>query len=164
MRVKIALGLVTALAFAPDVAAKGSAHHWETSPHHLSALVGTTYTKECDNAFTLGIDYEYRLNDFLGVGFVAEYAFEDLDAYTYLLVADLHITNNFIAQIGPGVEFHGSHKMEVARLGFLYEFETSGFTISPQLHYDYHRNHKSAVVAGLAIGMSFLCSHNKVCT
>jgi len=37
----------------------------------------------------------------------------------------------------------------------LYEFETSGFTISPQLHYDYHRNHKSAVVAGLAIGMSF---------
>lgn len=164
MRVKIALGLVTALAFAPDVAAKGSAHHWETSPHHLSALVGTTYTKECGNAFTLGIDYEYRLNDFLGVGFVAEYAFEDLDAYTYLLVADLHITNNFIAQIGPGVEFHGSHKMEVARLGFLYEFETSGFTISPQLHYDYHRNHKSAVVAGLAIGMSFLCSHNKVCT
>ena len=124
MRIRIALGLVTALAFAPDVAAKGSAHHWETSPHHLSALVGTTYTKECGNAFTLGIDYEYRLNDFLGVGFVAEYAFEDLDAYTYLLVADLHITNNFIAQIGPGVEFHGSHKMEVARLGFLYEFET----------------------------------------
>ncbi|MEC8785071.1 MAG: hypothetical protein VXX33_00870, partial [Pseudomonadota bacterium] len=106
-------------------------------------------------AFTLGIDYEYRVSDFLGVGFVAEYAFEDLDAYTYLLVADLHITNNFIAQIGPGVEFHGSHKMEVARLGFLYEFEVSGVTISPQLHYDYHRNHKSAVVAGLAIGMSF---------
>ena len=159
MRVKIALGMVTAMAFAPLVtakgAAKGNAHHWETSPHHLSALVGTTYTKECGNAFTLGIDYEYRLSDFLGVGFVAEYAFEDLDAYTYLLVADLHITNNFIAQIGPGVEFHGSHKMEVARLGFLYEFEMSGFTISPQLHYDYHRNHKSAVVAGLAIGMSF---------
>lgn len=155
MRVQIALGLVAALVFAPVVAAKGNAHHWETSPHHLSALVGTTYTKECGNAFTLGIDYEYRVSDFLVVGFVAEYAFEDLDAYTYLLVADLHITNNFIAQIGPGVEFHGSHKMEVARLGFLYEFEVSGVTISPQLHYDYHRNHKSAVVAGLAIGMSF---------
>ncbi|MHC6647651.1 hypothetical protein ACYTPF_13845 [Alteromonas sp. HB246098] len=152
MRVKIALGMVTAMAFAPLVTAKGAA---KGNAHHLSALVGTTYTKECGNAFTLGIDYEYRLSDFLGVGFVAEYAFEDLDAYTYLLVADLHITNNFIAQIGPGVEFHGSHKMEVARLGFLYEFEVSGFTISPQLHYDYHRNHKSAVVAGLAIGMSF---------
>ena len=155
MRVQIALGLVAALVFAPVVVAKGNAHHWETSPHHLSALVGTTYTKECGNAFTLGIDYEYRVSDFLGVGFVAEYAFEDLDAYTYLLVADLHITNNFIAQIVPGVEFHGSHKMEVARLGFLYEFEVLGVTISPQLHYDYHRNNKSAVVAGLAIGMSF---------
>ena len=127
MRVQIALGLVAALVFAPVVVAKGNAHHWETSPHHLSALVGTTYTKECGNAFTLGIDYEYRVSDFLGVGFVAEYAFEDLDAYTYLLVADLHITNNFIAQIGPGVEFHGSHKMEVARLGFLYEVVTVKF-------------------------------------
>ena len=124
MRVQIALGLVAALVFAPIVVAKGNAHHWETSPHHLSALVGTTYTKECGNAFTLGIDYEYRVSDFLGVGFVAEYAFEDLDAYTYLLVADLHITNNFIAQIGPGVELHGSHKMEVARLGFLYSIIT----------------------------------------
>ena len=72
MRYQIALGLVTALAFAPVVAAKGSAHHWETSPHHLSTLVGTTYTKECGNAFTIGIDYEYRVSDFLGVGFVAQ--------------------------------------------------------------------------------------------
>ncbi|CAD5272264.1 conserved exported hypothetical protein [Alteromonas sp. 38] len=155
MRAQIAIGLITTLAFAPSVAAKGKAHHWQTSPHHFSALVGTTYTKECGNAFTVGIDYEYRVTDFLGLGFVAEYAFEDLDAYTYLLVADLHITTNFIAQIGPGVEFHGSHKMEVVRLGFLYEFEVSGVSVSPQLHYDYHRNHKSAVVAGIAIGMSF---------
>lgn len=159
MRVKMTLSMVTALALSFIVAAKGAAtgnaHHWETSPHHLSALVGTTYTKECGNAFTLGIDYEYRFSDFLGVGLVAEYASGDLDAYTYLLVADLHITNSFIAQVGPGVEFHSGHKMEVARIGLLYEFEVSGFTVSPQLHYDYHRNHKSAVVAGLAVGMSF---------
>ena len=155
MRVYLATVLLGASAYASGVGAKENAHHWQSTPHHLSALVGTTYTKECDNAFTLGIDYEYRLNDFLGVGFVAEYAYVDLDAYTYLLVADLHITNHFIAQIGPGLEFHGSHKMEVARLGLLYEFEMAGITVSPQLHYDYHRNHKSAVVAGLAIGMSF---------
>ena len=155
MRVYLATVLLGASAYASGVGAKGNAHHWQSTPHHLSALVGATYTKECGNAFTLGSAYEYRLNDFLGVGFVAEYAYEDLDAYTYLLVADLHITNHFIAQIGPGLEFHGSHKMEVARLGLLYEFEMAGFTVSPQLHYDYHRNHKSAVVAGLAIGMSF---------
>ena len=155
MRVYLATVLLGASVYASGVGAKGNAHHWQSTPHHLSALVGTTYTKECGNAFTLGIDYEYRLNNFLGVGFVAEYAYEDLVAYTYLLVADLHITNHFIAQIGPGLEFHGSHKMEVARLGLLYEFEMAGFTVSPQLHYDYHQNHKSAVVAGLAIGMSF---------
>lgn len=156
MRIKSFMVFMLAMTFAHHVAAKGTAlHHWQTSPHHLSALIGTTYTKECGNAFTLGFDYEYRLSDFLGVGMVAEYAADDLDAYTYLLVADLHVTHNFIVQVGPGVEFHGSHKMEVGRLGMLYEFEWAGFTVSPQLHYDYHRNHKSAVVAGLAIGISF---------
>ena len=133
MRVYLATVLLGASVYASGVGAKENAHHWQSTPHHLSALVGTTYTKECGNAFTLGIDYEYRLNNFLGVGFVAEYAYEDLVAYTYLLVADLHITNHFIAQIGPGLEFHGSHKMEVARLGLLYEFEMAGFTVSPQL-------------------------------
>ncbi|CAI4156726.1 hypothetical protein ALT1644_210056 [Alteromonas macleodii] len=54
MRVQIALGLVAALVLAPVVVAKGNAHHWETSPHRLSALVGTTYTKNWGNAFTLG--------------------------------------------------------------------------------------------------------------
>lgn len=155
MQIQGALGLIFALAMTPIAAAKNNVHHWQTSPHHLSVLLGTTYTQESRHAFTLGVDYEYRVSDFLGVGFVAEYAFEDLDAYTYLLVADLHITNHFIAQIGPGIEFHGSHKIEVARLGLLYEFEVAGLTLSPQLHYDYHSNNKDAVVAGLAIGMSF---------
>ena len=147
-----------ALACATSAAAlaKDNAHHyWQSSPHHLSALTGTTYTDEHGHAFTFGIDYEYRINDFLGVGVVAEYAFEDLDAYTYLLVADLHITPNFIAQVGPGIEFHGGDKIEVGRLGLLYEFEIGDFTLSPQLHYDYHHNHDDAVVAGVAFGFSF---------
>lgn len=43
----------------------------------------------------------------------------------------------------------------MARLGLLYEFEISGFTLSPQLHYDYHHNHDDAIVAGIAIGIAF---------
>lgn len=143
--------------FVPNSVSANNAghHHWQSSPHHLSALTGTTYTDEHGHAFTFGIDYEYRINDFLGVGVVAEYAFEDLDAYTYLLVADLHITPKFIAQVGPGVEFHGGDKIAVGRLGLLYEFEINNFTVSPQLHYDYHHDHEDAVVAGVAVGFSF---------
>ena len=95
MQLRKAIVLFAVLTLSPFTYATDAGHHWQTTPHHLSALVGTTYTKECGNAFTLGIDYEYRMSDFLGVGFVAEYAYEDLDAYTYLLVADLHITNNY---------------------------------------------------------------------
>lgn len=156
MRVAEVICLIAAMTFCYKSVAKDNVHaHWQDAPHHLSTLVGTTYTKACGNAFTLGIDYEYRVNQVLGLGVVAEYAFGDLDAPTYLLVADLHITDKFIAQIGPGFEIHNGKKMEVARVGLLYEFEFSGITVSPQLHYDYHRNHKSAVVAGLALGIGF---------
>lgn len=156
MQAFIIVGLIATLTFTGSVKAKDNAHHsWQETPHHLSALMATTYTKACGNAFTLGIDYEYRLTDFLGVGVVAEYAYEDLDAYTYLIVADLHISDSLIVQVGPGVELHGNHKMEVGRIGVLYEFHIAGITVSPQLHYDYHRNHKSAVVAGVAMGVSF---------
>ena len=130
-------------------------HHWQQSPHHLSLLVATTNTDEHGDAFTLGVDYEYRVNDFLGIGLVAEYAFGDIEAFTYLAVADLHITNNFIAQVGPGVEFFDGEEIPVARVGLLYEFELSGLTLSPQLHYDYHHDHDDAIVAGLAIGIAF---------
>lgn len=130
-------------------------HHWQQSPHHLSLLVATTNTDEHGDAFTLGVDYEYRVNDFLGIGLVAEYAFGDIEAFTYLAVADLHITNNFIAQVGPGVEFFDGEEIPVARVGLLYEFELSGFTLSPQLHYDYHHDHDDAIVAGLAFGIAF---------
>jgi hypothetical protein len=130
-------------------------HHWQQSPHHLSLLVATTNTDEHGDAFTLGVDYEYRVNDFLGIGLVAEYAFGDIEAFTYLAVADLHITNNFIAQVGPGVEFFDGEEIPVARVGLLYEFELSGLTLSPQLHYDYHHDHDDAIVAGLAFGIAF---------
>ena len=134
---------------------KATPHDWHDSPHHVSVLLASTDVDEAGSAFTVGFDYEYRVSDFLGLGVVAEYAFEDIDAYTYLLVADLHITNSFIAQIGPGIEFHGGDKIEVARLGLLYEFELSGLTLSPQLHYDYHKDHADAIVTGVAIGFAF---------
>ncbi|CAA0273772.1 exported hypothetical protein [Alteromonas infernus] len=45
MRVYLATVLLGASAYASGVGAKGNAHHWQSTPHHLSALVGTTYTK-----------------------------------------------------------------------------------------------------------------------
>lgn len=106
--------------------------------HHLSVISGATYVEEADEtAYTLGIDYEYRASELLGIGFVAERAFGDVDATTLLAVADFHFTEGLAVQIGPGIEFAEGEEFAVGRAGVLYEFELGGgFTISPQAHYD----------------------------
>lgn len=125
-------------------------------PHHLSVIVGNTDLDNEGSGFTLGIDYEYRVNDVLGLGVVAEYARGDLEAWTYLLVADIHITNQWILQIGPGTEYTDKHDLFVARFGTLYEFEfEGGWTLAPQIHYDYHDGGDDAIVYGVALGMAF---------
>jgi len=35
-----------------------------------------------------------------------------------------------------------------------YDFHLEGFTLSPQLPWNYHENHHNAVVTGIALGFS----------
>ena len=128
-------------------------HDWSHQPHHFSTILGSTIDDE-ESAPTLGLDYEYRTNDIVGLGVVAEYAFEDIDATTLLGVADIHLTDEFVVQTGPGIEFIDDEEEAVYRLGMLYEFEEGGWTVSPQIHYDWTSG-EDAVIIGLAFGLCF---------
>ena len=133
--------------------------HWEEHPHHISLLVAGTDDDE-ETAFTLGVDYEYRVSEFLGLGAVLEYATEDIDATTALVVADLHIWRGLAIQTGPGVERidgddgNSDETEAIYRIGALYELEVGRYTVSPQIHYDFSSG-EDAVVFGLAFGFSF---------
>lgn len=147
--------VVSATSCVAGHALEPSEHHdWRDEPHHISLLVGNTVPDEESTAATIGVDYEYRVSDRTGLGGVVEYAGEDLDAITLLVVADIHLTPQFILQTGPGVEFVHSEQEAVIRLGALYEFLMDGYTVSPQLHYDWTSAEDSVVLA-LAIGWGF---------
>lgn len=128
-------------------------HDWRAEPHHLSVLMAGTFEEE-EEAPSIGIDYEYRTSEFLGLGAVAEYAFEDIDATTFLAVADLHFTDQMILQTGPGVEFIGDETEAVFRIGCLHEWVVGAWTVSPQLHYDITSG-ENAVIFGIAFGVAF---------
>lgn len=123
--------------------------------HHLSLLLANTHASGEGDNLTLGLDYEYRVNELIGVGAILERAFGQLNATTILAVADVHFQNGLIMQVGPGFERKNDDSVFVARLGVLYEFELENFTLSPQLHWDYHDNEPNAVLAGIALGASF---------
>ena len=136
--------------------------HWRTRPHHLSLVTGTTFDHG-EAGETIGIDYEYRVNAFLGLGAVIEQAYGKLDATTALLVADLHLGRGAILQTGPGMErlpethgdpASGRKNLFVYRFGLLYEFEFDHLTLAPQLHVDVTER-STATVAVVAVGFSF---------
>lgn len=128
-------------------------HDWSEEPHHVSTLIASTI-EEDRSAPSIGLDYEYRVDSFLGVGGVVEHAFDDVDTTILLAVVDLHITPHFIVQTGPGVDFVEGDTEVAYRLGVLYEFERHGYTVSPQIHYDWTTG-EDAVVIGIALGFAF---------
>jgi hypothetical protein len=132
---------------------------WQTHPNHLSLLTAGTW-EEDEVAFTLGLDYERRINGLLGLGGVAEHAFGHIDATTLLAVADLHLWRGLAIQTGPGVELidgkgeEDDEQVFVYRIGALYELEFGRATLSPQLHYDVTAE-EHAVIFGVATGFNF---------
>ena len=128
-------------------------HDWRAEPHHLSLLGAGTFESE-ESASTLGVDYEVRVSQLLGLGGVVEQAFGEIDATTVLAVADVHLTDHWIVQLGPGVELREPEDEAVFRLGVMYEFVREGWTLSPQLHYDVTSG-ENALVGALALGFGF---------
>ena len=123
---------------------------------HLSLFVGGTHVLNDDlDGETLGLDYEYRVSELLGLGFVAEHAFSEVKATTFIAVADIHSPIGVIAQVGPGIEFTEHGDRFLFRVGGLYEFEFGHFTLSPQFHIDLAENHEDSLVFGFAFGTHF---------
>ena len=124
-------------------------------PHHLSLLPVDTHVHNHGDYATLGIDNEYRVSQSLGLGVVLEQAYDGLNATTALAAADAHLHRGLIMQLGPGFEWMEHESFAFMRVGMLYEFEFEQFTLSPQLHWDFHDGHANAVVARLALGFAF---------
>jgi len=150
------------LLHAPLATAQSGEHHSASTVHfdkgerhHISVFAGgTDITGESETAFTLGVDYEYRVNRILGLGFIAERAFGEIDSTTLFAVADIHLWRGLVTQLGTGVEISHGNTYFAARLGALYEFEVGeGFTLAPQLHYDF--SEEDSLVFGISIGRAF---------
>ncbi len=126
-------------------------------PHHISLFIGGTHMLDDDhNGETFGLDYEYCVSEILGLGVVLEHAFDDIDATTFLTVADIHTPIGMIFQVGPGIEFTDHGDRFLFRVGTMYEFKFDHhYTLSPQLHFDIAENAHDSIVFGFAIGKSF---------
>jgi len=132
----------------------GPAHKSSHDPHPnmLGVFLGETFDGR-EEEFTIGLEYERRVNQSFGIGAFAEYVSGDLDFWVYGLPFAYH-TGRWKLYLAPAVE-DGEHGSEfLVRVGGEYAFEVGEWEISPQLNLDFVDS-EEVWVLGFVIGKGF---------
>ena len=121
------------------------------SKSDISLFLGATSGSE-DTAFTIGVDYQYRISNVFGVGAILDHASGDIKSTLVAPALFLHV-KNLSFTVAPGAEFSDDETTMVLRVVAEYEFELSRFSISPAIFYDTERGGDPALVYGLSFGI-----------
>ena len=104
-------------------------------------------------AFTIGVDYQYRISTVFGVGALVDYIGGGIGSTLVAPALFLHV-KKLSFTVAPGAEFSDDETTMVLRVGANYEFELpGGFSISPAIFYDTERGGEPTLVYGLSFGL-----------
>jgi hypothetical protein len=141
--------------------------HQHTHKHHLSMFNGITsnFTHH-SNDYSIGIDYEYRLNEKIGLGFIGEYINTKDGEWVTGLPVFIHFAKGLKAIGSPilinkaeHTEDHSTHsdpkrKTEFAfRAGLSYSLHWKKMSIGPVVNFDIGES--QSLVYGISIGIGF---------
>lgn len=148
-------------------------HHHKK--HHIVVFDGaTTNFSHHSTGYSLGIDYEYHLNDWIGVGAIGEYIFDNDGEFVAGLPVFFHPVKGLkliVAPLGINAAAHTSDDTQKsgtsisasepaekswhfgARLGAGYDFHINNFSIGPTVAYDI--TNTQAMIYGISLGIGF---------
>jgi len=128
-RVVLILTLAAALAMAAPASA---------AEQTLSVFTGVTDDRG-DNAFTLGLDYEYHLSEHFGIGGLVDLATGDVRDFIIGVPVFAHPVGGLLVLAVPGMEHQNDGSNEfLFRLGVGWEFELSErFVLTPIVNVDF---------------------------
>ena len=134
---------------------ENSAHH---HPNMLEVFLGNTYedSKHGDeNGFTVGLVYERRYSDLLGIGGFYEYVAGDFDKWSIGVPLFIHPHEGWRFVLAPGLEHRHGDDEFLLRTGVAYEFELSErWVMIPELNVDFVDG-EEALAFGLSFGFGF---------
>ena len=118
----------------------------------ISLFLGASSNSET-TAFTIGMDYQYRISRLIGVGVIVDHATGDFKSTLVAPALFLHV-KNLSFTVAPGAEFSDDDTAMVLRLGASYEFELSRrFALIPAIFYDTERNGDPTLVYGVGFSI-----------
>jgi len=102
------------------------------------SLFGGMTQEGSDHGASVGLEYEYRLGSYLGVGGLAEYAGGDFDSWVLGVPFFIHIYAGWVVWLAPGVEIEDSETNFLFRAGMGYEFEIyPRWSLAPEVNFDF---------------------------
>jgi len=135
----------------------GESHHHK---NHVAFFVGSVEGEEHhgekgDWELAVGVDYERRLSEVVGVGLLADWV-PDREEYMIGVPLFLHAGRYAKFELAPSFR-HLSHTGEddfVFRTGFLLDFTVGKMTLSPGIFYDIAEG-QDFLAFGLGVGTGF---------
>ncbi len=139
----------------PAQESKSSRNKPGTDPNRFNFAAGVK-VRDGDAAISLAGTWEYRINDWLGVGALADYAASPFETLLVAPAAWMRPTDRLTLLMAPGWEFESSEGTEEAvRLGVSYDFPLGRMSLTPLAYWDLVENRSGAVSIGIAIGGQF---------
>ena len=141
--------------------------HKHAHKNHIALFNGgtTNFTHHSTN-YTLGLDYEYRINNYFGIGLLGEYIAIDKGEFIGGIPVFVHFANDFNLIATPllinKADHHNedSHHTELHRnttfsfrLGMSYSFHIVNFSLSPSVSFDIGES--KSLIYGISIGTGF---------
>jgi hypothetical protein len=129
--------------------------HKESHYHHnhVGLFLGSTH-EEGEDEFTIGLDYEYRFSQYVGIGVLLEYVGEDDREGVGMVPLFLHPYKGFRWVAAAGVKPKAEETKFIWRLGIGYRFPIGNWTIAPEFNLDFTEG-KTVEVYGVSFGYGF---------
>jgi len=148
--------LVASLVHSEDEGGSPRNESDETKKKNILAVFGGYTTERGEGGGTVGIDYERKLNSWLGVGGFAELVAGSHPASAFGAGCFFRPTEKFVIVVAPGVEFaHGESGRFLTRLGCVYDlWKWDDMLIAPAVYVDIFRG-SAAFVLGFNFAWEF---------
>lgn len=141
-------------------------HH---SKHHVAIFNGaTTVSSHEITAYTIGVDYEYRISNLLGMGVIGELINTESNEFVTGISVIAHPIKGLKFVAAPLIVYCVPHQTDehhvdthhiereanlFFRIGAGYDFHLGKFSVGPSINYDFGK--AQAISYGISLGIGF---------
>ena len=138
---------------------EGAAHSFHR--HHAALFIGNTQNDGSEHGLSVGMEYEYRINQWLGLGGLVEYAAGDFEHLLIAVPLFIHPYEDWLFVVAAGTEIHKDEEENKGKRDWLvrtsvgYQFQFGEkYSITPAFHVDFSE-HETLFIYGFYIGLGF---------